>query len=325
MKEMITVIRAQGVMMEQKDNKINEMEQNILTLSNKVTELEMKIDKVSNKTVEERLDHLEEMEKLSSVRSCYELEQYGIKISNTYNIDPDGPLIGLSPFPVFCNFEKSQTEVLHNHEYPVEIEHCEGTFCFPVNIDYGVPMSQLQALIDISNSCTQKIAFDCFLAPLSSNGDPVGVWVNRQGGDEYYFTGSNSGTHICECGINNNCTESDHGYTCNCDSQVPVLQEDAGVLTDDSALPVTAFKYGDLVYETTYATIEVGRLTCEGSNQIEPEKLHDSCKNLKINGQSQTGNFIMNDGKVSFCDFQKDINDPEIEEKIPWMRFNDVA
>ena len=112
--------------------------------------------------------------------------------------------------------------------------------------------------------------------------------------------------------------------TCNCDANVPTTMSDSGVLTDMEALPVVAFKYGDLIYEGTYGSIEVERLICQGNKNVEPENLYDSCKNLKIHGTSDSGNFIMNTGKVSFCDFEKDINDPNIETEIPWMRFNDV-
>ena len=202
-KDILSIVQAQGTQlkqnadeikqmsatMKQKDRVMNEMEQNIVSLRNKVIELERTVEKVSNKSVEERLNHLEEMQKLSSVRSCYELEQYGIKTSNTYQIDPDGVLIGEAPFPVYCDFEKGQTQIPHNREYPVEVEHCEGKYCFEMDIDYGVPMSQLNALIDISATCTQRLTFSCFLAPLSVIDDPVGVWVNRQNHDEVYFTG----------------------------------------------------------------------------------------------------------------------------------------
>ncbi len=45
-------------------------------------------------TLEERVEHLEDLSKIKTLRSCYELAQYGINTSGLYQIDPDGDLIG---------------------------------------------------------------------------------------------------------------------------------------------------------------------------------------------------------------------------------------
>ena len=76
-KDIFSIVKAQATQLKQNAKEIN-------ALRNKVIDLERTVEKVSNKSVNERLNHLEEMEKLSSVLSCYELEQYGIKTSNTW-------------------------------------------------------------------------------------------------------------------------------------------------------------------------------------------------------------------------------------------------
>ena len=51
--------------------------------------------KTPDKSVEERLQHLEELSKIHTLRSCNEYDEYGINTSGTYFIDPDGPLVGI--------------------------------------------------------------------------------------------------------------------------------------------------------------------------------------------------------------------------------------
>ena len=80
-----------------------------------------------------------------------------------------------------------------------------------------------------------------------------------------------------------------------------------------------------LEFESQFGSIEVGRLKCHGRREIAQDELYNSCQNLKIHGETASGNYVMNSGKVSFCDLEKGINDPNIEKQIPWMRFNDVA
>ncbi len=45
-------------------------------------------------TIEERVEHLEELSKIKTLRTCHELAQHGITTSGKYNIDPDGDQIG---------------------------------------------------------------------------------------------------------------------------------------------------------------------------------------------------------------------------------------
>ena len=324
MKGLGNEVKTMGNAMKKQETTINELTQDVNMLNKKVGELEYKLEKVTNKSVEERLDHLEEIEKISALRSCHELQEYGIKTSGVYTIDPDGPRSGYAPFAVVCNFEQGFTEVRHNYEYPVEIEHCNTPRCFEMVLDYSVPAAQLETLIDISEACTQSLSYTCFLAPLSVNENAVGVWVNRQGEEEEYWTGSNSGVHVCECGLSNNCTQNELGFRCNCDAPVPILQEDNGKLDNMTALPVKSFRYGELEYETEFGTIEIGRLKCEGQKEVKSEELYDSCRNLKVYGESASGNYVMNSGKVSFCNLEKQLDDPDIEQEIPWMRFNSV-
>lgn len=280
-----------------------------------------------DESVQERLDHLEELSKIHTLRSCHEYDEYGINTSGRYFIDPDGPLVGIEPFEVQCNFEDHSTEILHDHDgQTVVVDHCtEPHDCFRLDLAYPTKMEQMVALIDLSENCTQDITFNCFLAPLSVNGEAIGTWVNRNGGNESYFTGSNSGTHMCECGLTQTCSDSEHNNVCNCDaSELPIEQNDSGIITDVSELPIMGFNYGDLLeYPDQYASILIGRLKCKGKKPLQPEEINDSCKNLKLNGESRSRNYALNDGSLAFCDMAKRITDGEIQKKIGDFQFKE--
>ena len=163
------------------------------------------------------------------------------------------------------------------------------------------------------------------MAPLSVNGDAIGTWVNRNGGNETYFTGANSGTHICECGLTQTCSDSEHNNVCNCDaSELPIVQLDSGTITDMTQIPITGFNYGDLlVYPEQHASIFIGRLKCTGKKPLLPEEINDSCKNLKLNGESRSRNYALNDGSLAFCDMTKRITDGAIQKKMGDFQFKE--
>ena len=58
--------------------------------------------------LESRVDKLEELAKIGTLRTCAEYAQYGLKTSGLYMIDPDGPLLGQPPFQVFCDFKSGR-------------------------------------------------------------------------------------------------------------------------------------------------------------------------------------------------------------------------
>lgn len=60
--------------------------------------------------LESRVEKLEELAKIGTLRTCAEYAQYGLKTSGLYMIDPDGPLLGQPPFQVFCNFTSGESE-----------------------------------------------------------------------------------------------------------------------------------------------------------------------------------------------------------------------
>ena len=64
-------------------------------------------------------------------------------------------------------------------------------------------------------------------------------------------------------------------------------------------------------------------MKCQGQQKIEPNHLMDSCANLKINGNSESGNYILNDQSVVFCEMSKYLTDQDIENHIGSLRYQD--
>ena len=61
------------------------------------------------------------------------------------------------------------------------VDHCQGIGCYTQDIDYGVPLNQIEALISLSENCEQYISFGCLLAPLENDDQLLGGWLDRNG------------------------------------------------------------------------------------------------------------------------------------------------
>ena len=92
--------------------------------------------------LKERMSKVEELSKIRVLRSCAEYSKYGLKRDGKYMVDPDGEFIGAEPFQVYCHFSSGQptsvlsffftfnphiidlTEILHDSEKLIEVDHC---------------------------------------------------------------------------------------------------------------------------------------------------------------------------------------------------------
>jgi len=277
--------------------------------------------------LEAQVERLEELAKIHTLRSCSEYAMFGVTKSGFYEVDPDGPLIGNPPFTAYCRFTggNASTEVTHNHENVTEItaSPCEDPLCWNMTLTYDAPMDQIKTLKSLSEFCYQKISFGCFLSGLEANGVPTGVWIDKDGKDQDYFVGANEGSHVCSCGLQSNCSGSNQGYQCNCDNMVPTVQHDRGIITDSTALPILGFKYGLMLYPAQIATINIGRFACMGKKTIDPDDVADSCSTLKTYGVTESGNYILNNQKVVYCDMDKLIDDDDIERYVGELMYKD--
>ena len=95
------------------------------------------------------------------------------------------------------------------------------------------------------------------------------------------------------------------------------------MITNSSALPITGFLYGNLVHEIQYAAITVGRMLCEGRKRVASDSLMDSCSKMKLDGITTSGNYVLNNNSVSFCDMSKLMSDPLLQKHIGNLHYHD--
>jgi len=339
-KEVENLKKAMSCQEEEIENQKNTIASQETVIANMLTHFKIKKDseeyssketdfttKSEDPSLEDRVDYLEEVSKIKVLRTCAEMEQHGVKTSGFYNLDPDGDNIGNAPIRAYCDFEAHVTEILHDAEGElIDVSHCDTNLCYTRNITYISQMEQIKSLMDLSTFCDQTIEFDCYMAPLNYGDVQVGVWTDRHGQDQVYFDGEHYGEHLCSCNNYNNCTgqEALHN-TCNCDNTaVPQWMEDTGKLTNMSALPVMAFKYGPLTYETQQAKFRVGRLRCGGVREVS--RVPHTCLDLKLLGETRPGLYHLQDSqhddypKMSFCQLDQPGYEDGMELESHWVK-----
>ena len=303
---------------------------------------------VDDPTLEERVEKVEQLTKVGTLRSCEEYAAFGIRASGMYPIDPDGILVGQPPFNVFCRFDANTgqvlTEVIHSYsEGLIKIDNCDEPGCYLKNITYIstdnerineriIEPSQLEALIDLSLECKQSFYYECTLAPLRTEDVDYAYWVGRDGKKNVYFTGSDASTHACDCYYTEEgCVEEELLHnTCNCDSNEPTPLVDSGLITS-SALPMLTIAFGGLRYDIQQASYTIGRLICKGKNENEAAT---SCRSLKLAGETKTGYYSIKKenslyATTVYCDMSNGgyENVPEVNQLtllplgtiIPWV------
>ena len=185
--------------------------------------------------------------------------------SGNYMIDPDGKG-GVAPFRVYCDMSDKSgvgvTVISHDSESRTHVgpNGCGPAGCYSKDVRYtGVSTAQLEALTRISKNCEQFIKFECSssVAFLESS---YAWWVSRDGTRMNYWGGATGHDRMCACGVTNSCARA--GRKCNCSGGG--WNEDSGLLTDKSTLPVTQIRLGDLnaSHEEGYHTL--GKLKCYG-------------------------------------------------------------
>ena len=306
------------------EEKLAQLENILLDLSTRVQDLEQKNENLvrNNNEMSSRIEDLEnekkdinaevaylkELSKLNVVRTCEEMKEFGINQSNYYLIDPDGPLLGKEPIRVYCDFTEDvvATKISHDSEEKVEVEHCHDAGCYSRVINYDVPMEQIQSLIELSNTCSQEINYECFLAPLQEEGVNFAYWLDKNGDSQIYWTDSHYGQHVCSCHYSESgCFEEETlNNTCNCDSNKPSELSDAGTIMNSTALPITELRFGGLSFDAQAAYHTLGKLSCSGKKSEESKA--ESCSDLKRKGIFKSGLYNVQEvgqhSKLVYCD-----------------------
>ena len=121
--------------------------------------------------------------------------------------------------------------------------------CFKQIIEYETDLMSIQALIEISSSCEQEVAHNCFENALTG----TSYWTDINGKGHEYWNGN--GTHIsgCKCSESSSCKNSNQ--FCNCDS-LRQNQTDYGKITTRT-LPITSLNYGGSSQPSSWITYEL--------------------------------------------------------------------
>ena len=192
------------------------------------------------------------------------------------DIDGSGPL---APFPVRCEFfpdGRNITYVGHLEEASTKVDGFEDKGSFQQIIHYDATLEMMEALVNRSIACEQKLGYDCKRSRLlntpvgdSDNFSPYGYWVSRQNKVMDYWAGSLPGSRKCECGLLGVCFDPDKW--CNCDSGHDDWLWDGGEIIEKQYLPVRALHFGDTgtPLDRKEGRFSLGPLECDGDVLFE--------------------------------------------------------
>ncbi|XP_037041687.1 neurexin-4 isoform X2 [Bradysia coprophila] len=206
------------------------------------------------------------------------------------DVDGSGPL---DPFPVTCEFYSDGrivTVLSHSKEHTTTVDGFQEPGSFEQNIIYEAELPQIEALLNRSHNCWQRLTYQCQSSRLfNSPSDetlpfrPFSWWVSRHNQPMDYWAGGLPGSRKCECGIQGSCI--DPTKWCNCDSNTLDWQEDSGDIREKEYLPVKAVRFGDTgtPLDEKQGRYTLGALMCEGDdlfNNVVTFRVTDATLNL---------------------------------------------
>ncbi|KAI9561382.1 hypothetical protein GHT06_012339 [Daphnia sinensis] len=254
-------------------------------------------------------------------RTCQEAHLADPSLSSgKYWIDPDGQGVGDAPIYVYCDMTSGTTSISHDSQASIDVGHCAEPGCYSRAINYNASSRQMSALAELSAECHQSVQYDCNFAPFEFDGVSYAWWNNKDGSSEYFWAGSNSSVHTCQCGIVGNCVDA--LLKCNCDSAAPVPLTDKGIITRKDILPITRLNFGRTQLESSSGVHTLGPFECSGQTAIAG--MPSSCEDLWRVGHSLSGLYSVMGTAMEesvYCDFTKLPNDAGFQK---WIGFVDV-
>ncbi|XP_049869625.1 neurexin-4 [Pectinophora gossypiella] len=193
------------------------------------------------------------------------------------DVDGSGPL---PAFPVTCEFYSDGrviTAVQHSVTANTVVDGYQEPGSFKQDVEYDASRAQLEALLNRSDSCWQRLEYMCRHSRLlnspseEANFHPFAWWVSRTGQRMDYWAGAQPGSRMCACGVLGAC--SDPTKWCNCDAEYSPLkpdefQVDGGEITEKEFLPVKQLRFGDTGshLDEKEGRYTLGPLLCEGDD-----------------------------------------------------------
>ncbi|KAI0236637.1 hypothetical protein LSAT2_012814 [Lamellibrachia satsuma] len=223
--------------------------------------------------------------------SCQRRRDRRQRKSGSWLVDPDGPG-GNAPFTAYCEMTAAPpvgvTVITHTNPGCQSVPAAGATSTYTYN---AADVSQLQALVQVSTYCTQRMTYDCTNASLDLSGS-FG-WYASNGTKMAYWAGNTGGTG---CG----------GGTCNCNILDGERRSDGGELLDKSVLPVSSVR---LSAAPGQRCLLVGELRCytiyKNCEQIRlyRAKYNPNRNNVYAVDPDQAGGFDIFGAK---CDYRTD-------------------
>ncbi|KAG6457370.1 neurexin-4 isoform X1 [Manduca sexta] len=193
------------------------------------------------------------------------------------DVDGSGPL---PAFPVTCEFYSDGriiTAVQHSSSVSTLVDGYQEPGSFRQDIIYDAGRQQLEALLNRSLNCMQRLEYMCRHSRLlnspseESSFHPFAWWVSRTGQRMDYWAGATPGSRMCQCGVLGACV--DNTKWCNCDAEYTHLkpeefQSDGGEITEKEFLPVKQLRFGDTGshLDEKEGRYTLGPLLCEGDD-----------------------------------------------------------
>lgn len=227
----------------------------------------------------------------------------------TIDVDGSGPL---DPFPVTCEFlsdGRVMTVIQHSNEDSTPVDGFEEPGSFVQSIKYEADFDQIEALLNRSTNCRQRINYSCknsrlfntpgkkkaiqvlpekkknkfqsmhirnpiFAVHQNQEFRPNSWWVSRHNQRMDYWGGALPGSRKCECGVLGSCV--DPTKWCNCDSGLESWLEDGGDITEKEYLPVKQLHFGDTgtPLDEKEGRYSLGPLICEGDGKYRSQSFH---------------------------------------------------
>ncbi|CAH2071974.1 unnamed protein product, partial [Iphiclides podalirius] len=193
------------------------------------------------------------------------------------DVDGSGPL---PAFPVTCEFYSdgrvlTAVQVAGGGGGPVDGFQEPGSF--RQDVAYEASRAQLEALLNRSRACSQRLDYACRHSRLlnspsdEASFQPFAWWVSRTGQRMDYWAGATPGSRMCQCGVLGDCL--DPTKWCNCDAEYSPLkpdefQVDGGEITEKEYLPVKQLRFGDTGshLDEKEGRYTLGPLICEGDD-----------------------------------------------------------
>lgn len=204
------------------------------------------------------------------------------------------------------------TVLSHSKEHTTTVDGFQEPGSFEQNIIYEANLPQIEALLNRSANCWQRLTYQCqssrlfntpgkniskntsicfvysnrknpFLVAETDAFRPNSWWVSRHNQPMDYWAGGLPGSRKCECGIQGSCIDSTKW--CNCDANLLEWTEDSGEIREKEYLPVKAVRFGDTgtPLDEKQGRYTLGALMCEGDdlfNNVVTFRVIDATLNL---------------------------------------------